>query len=281
MNGLRVERLVAGYGAREVLRGVDLAVARGERLALVGPNGSGKTTLLRACAGIVRSRSGAVLLDGVAISTQHPRERARRIGYVPQTFGTPFAFTAREIVAMGRTPYTRALRGLTAADRGAVDRALADTDCGSVADRPYAELSGGERQRVVLAMALAQEADVLLLDEPTTHLDLAHQLRLLELVAQLAAARGLAVLAALHDLALAAAYFDRLVVLDEGRLVADGPARSVLTPALLREVFDVSARVHWQDGVPTVVPELACDLRRPATAPGVARVTPPPASRSV
>lgn len=253
---ISAEALVAGYGAHAVLRGVDLAVDAGERVALLGPNGAGKTTLLRALAGILRPRAGAVLLDGTSLSALTAPERARRVAYVPQTFGTPFAFTAREVVSLGRTPYVAFFGGLRAADRAAVDRALGATECVAIASRPFAELSGGERQRVVLAMALAQEADVLLLDEPTTHLDLAHQLRLLDLVAQLVSARGLAVLAALHDVALAAARFDRLVVLDEGRLFADGPARSVLTPALLREVFDVSARVRWEDGVPAVVPEL-------------------------
>lgn len=251
---LEARGLVGGYGARTVLRGVDLAVARGERVALLGPNGAGKTTLLRALAGVLRPAAGEVLLEGAPLARLAPRERARRIAVVPQNFATPFAFTAREIVALGRTPYLSAFAGPGRVDRAAIDRAMRETECLELAERPFAELSGGERQRVVLGMALAQEAEVLLLDEPTTHLDLAHELRFLALVDELARSRGLAVLAALHDVTLAARHLDRVVALDEGRLVADGPARGVLTATLLREVFDVDAAVVWHDGTPAIVP---------------------------
>ncbi len=251
---LEARSLVAGYQGVDVLRAVDLALAPGEDVALIGPNGSGKTTLLRALIGRVRPRAGEVLLDGRPLGAYSDRERARRVAMVPQTFATPFAFTAWEVAALGRTPYVGAFGWLSRADRHAVDRALRDTDAAHLAERPFAELSGGERQRAVLAMALAQEPAVLLLDEPTTHLDLAHQLRTLALARELASSRGLAVLAVLHDVALAAAHFGRLVVIDRGRVVADGAPREVVTAALLDTVFDVRAAVAWHDGMPSIVP---------------------------
>jgi iron complex transport system ATP-binding protein len=250
----------AAYGERAALEGVDLAIARGERLALIGPNGSGKTTLVRALAGILRPAGGRILFDGQDLARLSQRERARRIAVVAQTFATPLAFTAREIVSLGRTPHVALLGRLRAVDRDAIDRALEDVDALALADRAFAELSGGERQRVILAMALAQQPEVLLLDEPTTHLDLAHELRTLALVRELALARGLTVLAVLHDVALAASHFDRLVVLDKGRMVADGPGTEIVTPPLLARVFSVAARVYWHDGVAVIVPTVSASL---------------------
>jgi iron complex transport system ATP-binding protein len=252
---LEAHGLVTGYRGADVLRGVDLAVGAGEDVALIGPNGSGKTTLLRALIGRLRPRAGTALLDGQPVHELPERARASRVAMVPQTFATPFAFTSREVVALGRTPYVGLFGRLSAQDRGAIDRALNETETIELADRPFAELSGGERQRVILSMALAQEPAVLLLDEPTMHLDLAHQLRIVDRVHQLATSRGLAVLAVLHDVALAAARFPRLVVLDEGRVVADGAPAEVLTASLLRAVFDVRARILWQDGAPSIAPE--------------------------
>jgi len=264
--GLEARGLVAGYGERVVLRGIDLAVSAGERVALIGPNGAGKTTALRCLAGVLRPRAGTVALDDRSLTAIRPRDRARRIAVVPQVFVTPFAFTAREVVALGRTPYLSPLGRLAQADHAAITRAMGETECLEVADRPFSEISAGERQRVVLAMALAQESDVLLLDEPVAHLDLAHQYRTLGLVERLARARGIAVVAALHDLALAAARFDRLVALDAGRLAADGPGRAVLTRALLRDVFDVDADVRWEDGTATILPTVT--ERDPVRSPG-------------
>ncbi len=265
MSFLEARGVVAGYGSRLVLRGVDIDVARGERVALVGPNGAGKTTLLRALAGLLRPRDGEVLLDGVSLGRLEPSERARRIAVVPQTFATPFAFTAKEIVGLGRTSYVSLLSGLRRDDRDAIDRAMRETDCGELGERLFAELSGGERQRVVLAMALAQDPELLLLDEPTAHLDLAHQLGFLALVDELARSRRIAVLATFHDMTFAARHVDRLVVLKEGSVVADGPGGQVLTAELLLRVFDVEASVFWHDGMPAIVPTV---------------VTPPGARRS-
>ncbi len=244
----------AGYRSREVLRGIDLTLRGGERVGLIGPNGSGKTTLLRAFAGILRPWAGRVELDGVPLDTLDARTRARRIAVVPQTFVTPFSFTAREVAGLGRTPYVGTFGRPSSADRAAVERALERTGCGDIAERPLAELSGGERQRAVLAMALAQEGDVLLLDEPTVHLDPAHQRSILELVGRLARERGVLVLAVLHDLNLTSALADRVVVLEAGRVVADGTPASVFTQSMVDTVFGPGLRVL--DGLipPAVVP---------------------------
>jgi iron complex transport system ATP-binding protein len=245
----------AGYGAREVLHAVDVALHGGERVALVGPNGSGKTTLLRTLAGTLRPRSGTVLLDGTAIEALHPRMRARRIAVVPQTYTTPFAFTAREVVALGRTPYVGAFGRPSAADRAAIDDALTMVGCADVAERPLSQLSGGERQRALVAMALAQQGDVLLLDEPTVHLDPHHQRSVLELVGRLARERGVLVLAVLHDLNLASALADRVIVMRDGRVVADGPPLEVVSAAMVANVFGPGLVVGTQAGVPFVLPE--------------------------
>lgn len=253
---LETRGLFAGYGDRAVLRGVDLRLSRGDRAAVIGPNGSGKTTLLRALAGIVPPSAGGVSLLGQDLARLDRRERARRVATVPQTISTPFAFTAREVAALGRTPYVGTFGALSRRDHDAIDRALAEVDAIALADRPFSELSGGERQRVVLAMALAQEPDVLLLDEPTTHLDIAHELRVLELIRDLAASRRLTVLAVMHDIALAVSRFERVVVLDRGRVVADGIGRDIVTVPLLRSVFGVRARMYWHEGVAAIVPQV-------------------------
>lgn len=255
MTTLRAEAVRVGYGAREVLHGVDLTLRGGERVALIGPNGSGKTTLLRTLAGTLRPWSGTVEFDGTRLDGLDARMRARRIAVVPQTFTTPFAFTAREVVALGRTPYVGTFGRPAAADRAAVSRALALTGCTELSERPVSQLSGGERQRALVAMALAQEGDVLLLDEPTVHLDPHHQRSVLELVGRIARERGGLVLAVLHDLNLASALADRIVVMAEGRVVADGLPLEVLSAATVASVFGPGLAVGARDGVPFVLPE--------------------------
>ena len=255
MTALAIRDLRAGYRGREVLHGIDLLFRGGERVALLGPNGSGKTTLLRALAGTLRPSSGEVALDGTPLAAIDARSRARRIAVVPQTFTTPFAFTVREVATLGRTPYVGSFGRPSAGDRAAVERALERTGCVGIAERPLAELSGGERQRAVVAMALAQEGDVLLLDEPTVHLDPAHQRSTLELVGRLARERGVLVLAVLHDLNLASALADRVVVLSAGRVVADGPPLDVMSAATVASVFGPGLVVGARDGVPYVLPE--------------------------
>lgn len=236
MTVLIARSLVAGYGPRLVLREVDLELRPGDVTALVGPNGAGKSTLLRALAGLIRPAHGEVTLDGIDVGTLTRAALARRIAVVPQVFDTLFPFSVREIVGLGRTARLGLFARPSPADGEAVERALDAEGLQPLADRRVDSLSGGERQRAVLAMALAQEADVLLLDEPTTHLDPAHQRGLLHRLAELARDRGVIGVAVLHDLNLAA-LADRVVVLADGRIVTDGPPVKALTPSVVADVF--------------------------------------------
>jgi iron complex transport system ATP-binding protein len=224
---------------REVLRSVDLTLARGDLVALVGTNGSGKTTLLRLLTGVLQPDAGVVRFEGRPVADWRRMDLARRVAVLPQQLDLPVGFRVAELVGMGRAPHARRLLASTEADDRAVARALVDADALDLADRFAEELSGGERQRLLVAMALAQEPDLLLLDEPTLHLDLAHQVALLAAIRRLRDQRGLTVLAVLHDLNLAAAFAPRVAILDEGRVVADGPPAEVLTPDLVRRVFGV------------------------------------------
>lgn len=227
--------------ARPVLRGVDLAVRPGELVVLLGTNGSGKTTLLRLLAGTLRPDRGAVLLGGRPVGDWRRLDLARRVAVLPQHLDLPAGFRVAEVVEMGRTPHARSWFSASPGDEEAVDRALREADASDLAHRPVDELSGGERQRVLVAMALAQEPELLLLDEPTLHLDLAHQIALLRTVLRLCRA-GLAAVAVLHDLSLAM-LADRVAVLDQGVVRADGAPGEVLTPALVRDAFGVSMAV--------------------------------------
>lgn len=254
MTTLHADAVIAGYGPHVVLQECTLAIARGEVVAIVGPNGAGKSTLLRALAGLLRPSSGSVRLDGVDIATLGRRDLARRIAVVPQIFDTLFPFTVREVVALGRTARLGTFGGASRDDAAAVDRAIADLDLADLASRRIDRLSGGERQRAVLAMALAQETDVLLLDEPTVHLDPAHQVAMLRLVRDLACARGFAVAAVLHDLNLAASMATRIAVLADGRVVCDATPETVISAALIRDVFGPGLAVGRHDGRPVVLP---------------------------
>ena len=240
-------------GQAVLVDGVSLTLARGEVLALVGPNGAGKSTLLRLLAGDLSPGGGEVALDGRPLSAYRPGELARLRAVMPQQTVLQFAFTALEVVLMGRNPH---LRGREAdRDLAIAEAAMAGTDCLHLADRSYPTLSIGEQQRVTLARVLAQETPVLLLDEPTASLDIRHQ----ELVLQVARERatgGAAVLAVLHDLNLAAAYADRVAVLSRGRLAACGAPWDVLTEGLLSEVFEhpVAVMRHPLRDCPLVMP---------------------------
>ena len=253
MSRLELRNVCAGYVA-PVVHDLTLTVDAGEVVALIGPNGAGKSTALRVAAGVLRPTSGHACLDGGDLLKLTPRERARRIAVVPQEGPALTGLTVREMVGLGRTPYTRALVGPTAQDRQAVDWALAAAGVESLAKRLVDELSGGERQRVILARALAQQPRLLLLDEPTANLDLHHQVAMLELVRALSREQGLAVLAAVHDLQLAALYCDRVALLREGHLVSHGTPEAVLTEPLLLETFGqrVVLSVHPTHGVPLV-----------------------------
>ena len=253
MTTLSARALVAGYGSRGVLQGIDLDLAPGQLVALVGPNGAGKSTLLRVLAGLIRPASGAVMLDGVDVATLSRGALASRIAVVPQVFDTLFPFTVREIVGLGRSARLGLFARPTASDASAITRAIADQDLSGLVDRRLDALSGGERQRVVLAMALAQEADVLLLDEPTAHLDPAHQLGTVRRTAALARTRGVIALAVLHDLNLAA-LADRVVVIDAGRVVADGPPAAALAADVVTPVFGAGLAVHQVRGRTVILP---------------------------
>ena len=228
-----------GAEPRQVLRGLDLQLAAGDVVALLGANGSGKTTLLRLLSGALAPDAGTVEVGGRSVQSWSRDALARRVAVLPQQLELPDGFRVAELVEMGRAPHARRLFGSTADDERAIHRALTDADALDLADRMPHELSGGERQRVLVAMALAQEAELLLLDEPTLHLDLAHQVSLLTSIRRLQAQRGLTVVAVLHDLNLAAAFAPRAVILDGGRVVADGPPAEVLTADLVSRVFGV------------------------------------------
>jgi iron complex transport system ATP-binding protein len=253
---LEVDGVSAGYGARSVLEGVSVAVAAGEVVALVGPNGAGKTTLLRVASGALRPTRGTVRLDGRDLARIPAREAARTVAGVAQDDDPAFAFTAREVAAMGRYPRLGPWRAEGAEDRAAVDRALAVAGLEEVADRPLPSLSSGERRRAAVARCLAQEADVLLLDEPTAHVDVGREARVLAAFRAEAKERGRAVLVALHDLALAGLFADRVVLLVAGRVAAEGAPREVLTEERLGAAFgaDLCVIAHPDGGSPVVVP---------------------------
>ena len=244
---LEVEALAFAYRDAPVLERISLQVAAGEMVALLGPNGSGKSTLLHLLAGVLNGNkgrlSGTLRLDGDPLERIPPRERARRVALVPQTLPLPFAFTVREWVSLGRTPYLSSLGGEKEADRTVVQDAMCQAQVEHLADRLIGEISGGERQRAALAMALAQEPAVLLLDEATAHLDLQHQVGLLRLVRRLNREKGLTVLAAIHDPNLAALWFDRLLLLHDRTIAADGPPDAVLRRDLLEQVFHTRVEV--------------------------------------
>jgi iron complex transport system ATP-binding protein len=253
--GLRIEALSFSYGALPVLGDLTLSLAPGEMAALLGPNGSGKSTLLNLSAGVLRPGGGRIGLNDADLAELSPRERARKVAMVPQSLSISFAFTVRELVSLGRTPHLSPLRGERREDLAAIARAMEQADVADLGDRLVGQISGGERQRAALAMALAQEPALLLLDEPTAHLDVHHQMGLLGLVRSLNREQGITVLAAMHDMNLAALWFDRILLLDEGRIAADGAPPAVLRPDLIERVFrnPVAVLSHPTEGVPLVV----------------------------
>jgi iron complex transport system ATP-binding protein len=254
MSELVLSGLGVSFGDRIAVAGVDVTVAAGEWLALVGPNGSGKTSLLRAVAGTIPHR-GSVLVDGVAVATMSPRRVAAAIAMVPQHRVLPDDMSVLDYTLLGRIPYAGYFGIEGPADVVAARRALSRLDAADLERRPLGTLSGGERQRVVLARALAQEAGVLLLDEPTTSLDIGHAQQVLDLVDELRVERGMAVVAAIHDLTFAAQYAGRLLLLDAGTVVAQGLPAAVLTESAIARFS--GARVHLMhgpEGEPVVVP---------------------------
>ncbi|MDR5867380.1 ABC transporter ATP-binding protein [Halomonas koreensis] len=250
------EALHAGYEARPVLDGVDLAVPEGKLTVLLGPNGSGKSTLLKTLARTLTPDAGRVLLDGQDIHRRDTREVARRLGILPQGPSAPEGLTVRQLVDMGRFPHRRLWRQDAGRDARIVREAMAAAGVTDFAERSVDALSGGQRQRCWIAMVLAQETDLILLDEPTTFLDLRVQVDLLELLVSLAHDRGRTLLVVLHDLNLAAAYADVLVMMRDGRILRQGPPGEVFSADNLKKVFDLDANVIHEPrtGSPVCVP---------------------------
>ena len=240
---LHVRGATLAYGARDILTDANLVVSAGERLALVGPNGAGKSTLLRAMAGLLTPRVGEVRLAGVPLGALTREGVARRLAVVPQLATLPFSARVEEVVALGRLPHEDPLRGPGAADRAAVAAAMDRVGLGRLMGRDARELSLGERQLVLVALAIAQAAPVVVLDEPTVHLDIRHQVEVMELLLDLNARDGTTIIAVLHDLNLAVRYFPRIVIVAGGRIDADGPADEVLSADRIRDVFGVDPSI--------------------------------------
>ncbi len=253
---LAAEHVRLAYDDTVVVHDLDLELTEGSFTAIVGPNGCGKSTLLRALGRLMRPSGGQVLLDGRAIARTPTREVAKVLGLLPQSPIAPEGLTVADLVARGRHPHQSWVRQWSRDDEAVVAEALEWTDMAELAARPVDALSGGQRQRAWISMALAQGTDLLLLDEPTTYLDLAHQIDVLELVGRLHAERGRTVALVLHDLNLAARYAQRLVAMKDGVLVASGTPAEVLTEQLLADVFDLEARIVPDPvtGTPMVVP---------------------------
>lgn len=254
--GLSAVDLSLAYDGRPVIERLSASLIGGEITALVGPNGCGKSTLLRGLARLLRPRAGAVLLDGRAIHSLPTRQLARQLGILPQSPSAPEGLTVYELVAQGRYPHQGFLRQWSAEDEAQTRQAIAATNMIPFADRPLDTLSGGQRQRAWIAMAIAQDTGILLLDEPTTYLDIGHQLEVMELIEQINRERGTTIVLVLHDLNQAARYGRRLVVMNEGAIVADGAPWDVLTPHLLAGVFGVQAGIipHPETGTPVCLP---------------------------
>ena len=234
-----VRGVAVSYRDRAVLSGIDLQIQAGERVALIGPNGAGKSTLLRVVTRLVTPSEGTVTVGGDLLASLDRAAIARRIAVVPQEVVVPFSTRVEELVALGRLPHEDPLRGARPADRAAVATAIERVGIGHLLGRDVRELSLGERQLALVALAVAQAAPVMILDEPTVHLDLHHQVATMELLVDLNGRDGTTVIAVLHDLGLAAHFFPRLVLLDHGRIVADGEPLDVLSGARIRDVFGV------------------------------------------
>ncbi|MCK3770712.1 ABC transporter ATP-binding protein [Microbacterium aerolatum] len=253
---LTTESLVSGYGSRTIVDGVDLELPAGRITAIVGANACGKSTLLKTISRLITPTSGAVVLDGRKISEIHTKELARTLGLLPQQPIAPEGIAVADLVGRGRHPHQKLFRSWTADDDRAVAEALEATGITDLADRSVDELSGGQRQRVWIAMALAQETDILLLDEPTTFLDVAHQIEVLDLLTDLNRRRGTTVVMVLHDLNLAIRYADTLLAVKNGRVHAVGVPEEIVSPILIEEVFGMANQITTDpvSGKPMVTP---------------------------
>jgi iron complex transport system ATP-binding protein len=251
---MQVRDLTLGYGPTPVVRNVDLEAAAGTLTAVVGPNGSGKSTLLRGMARQLRPRTGAIALDGRNIADLSGNALARLLGLLPQAPITPHGLSVGDLVSRGRYPHRSWYRRWSTDDEASVHRALAKVELADRVHDPVSQLSGGQRQRAWLAMVLAQDTRYLLLDEPTTYLDLAHAVDVMALARSVARDAGRTVVCVMHDLTLAARFADYIAVMSQGQLVAVGDPREVFTEDLLSDVFGLRARVLDVDGSPAVIP---------------------------
>lgn len=252
---IAADRLNFAYHDTPILRDISLSIAGPQLTGLIGPNGAGKSTFLKIIAGLLTPGSGGVSLAGKSLPDYSRKALARLTGLVPQRFEAAFDFTVYEIVAMGRYPYQAPFRSESGADRQIIRRAMEETEVWQFRARPFSELSGGEQQRVVLASALAQEPQILLLDEPTSALDIKHQLRFYEILQHLPRERAMTILTVTHDINLAARFCERIVVMKQGRIVADGPPETVIEKSLLEQVYEVPVEVltHPRDRTPLIV----------------------------
>ncbi|HYP72775.1 MAG TPA: ABC transporter ATP-binding protein [Microbacterium sp.] len=256
LHTLRTEGLVSGYGRTTIVDDVDVEIPAGRICVIVGANACGKSTLLKTISRLIPAQAGAVILDGERIDRMPTKDLARTLGLLPQQPVAPEGIAVADLVGRGRHPHQKLFRSWTADDDRAVAEALTATGVLDLSDRAVDELSGGQRQRVWIAMALAQETDILLLDEPTTFLDVSHQVEVLDLLTDLNASRGTTIVMVLHDINLAARYADHLFALKKGRVVANGPPSEVVTSELVRDVFDLDSLVIPDpvSGTPLVLP---------------------------
>jgi len=237
MDILTIRDVVSGYGEKMIVKGISFSVGKGEFLGIIGPNGAGKSTLLNTVSRVIHPRSGNVSLDGRDIYNMPLKEFAKSVAFVTQGTVVAFAFTALEIALMGRSPYLRLFQDESRRDIDIVRRALTVTDCGDFINRPIDQLSAGERQRIFIAKALAQEPRLILLDEPTAHLDITHQVGILDLIKRLNRELGLTVIMVLHDLNLASEYCQRLILINDGRIHKMGRPEEVLNYDVIEEVY--------------------------------------------
>ena len=281
MSSLEARKLTLAYDGAPVIRELDLAIPAGKITALVGGNGSGKSTLLRSLARLLKPKGGSVYLDGVSIATLPTKKVALEVGILPQGPVAPEGLTVRELVAQGRYPHQSWLKQWSEKDEQAVTRALVATNMTGFASRPLEALSGGQRQRAWIAMALAQESQILLLDEPTTYLDMAHQIDVLDLLWDLNEREGRTIVMVLHDLNQASRYAHHLVAIKDGGVFTQGAPREVVTTHMVREVFNLPCHIAMDpvSGTPMCVPvgrnrcpmadDCACELNpAPAAAAG-------------
>lgn len=267
---LEAVELDLGYGERQIVRNLTVEIPTGQVSVIIGANGCGKSTLLRGLARLLSPSGGRVLLDGRSISSMPSKEVAKIMGLLPQAPTAPEGITVADLVGRGRYPHQGWFRQWTADDDRAVAEALAATDTVDLAGRPIEEMSGGQRQRVWIAMALAQETDLLLLDEPTTYLDLTHQIDVLDLLTDLNRRRGTTIVLVMHDLNLACRYADHLIAMCDGQIVAQGNPNEVITPDTVDRVFGMRAKIITDpvSRTPTIIPIGRHHCDDPEESPG-------------